>query len=182
MSVLQTDLYTLTMADTFVRHGRDDLVSFEVVFRRLPAGRSWLMVAGVREAVQALVDLRATEDELAWLRADGRFSPELVARLADLRFDGTVWAVPEGTCVPAGVPVLRVTAPRVQAALVESTMIYAFAMGLAVTAEGVERREEAALLSRLGCREFQGYLFARPLRLAQLERLLQGERVLRQAS
>jgi diguanylate cyclase (GGDEF)-like protein len=63
----------------------------------------------------------------------------------------------------------------VQAALVESTMVYAFAMGLAVTAEGVERREEAALLSRLGCREFQGYLFARPLRLAQLQRLISGE-------
>lgn len=63
----------------------------------------------------------------------------------------------------------------VQAALVESTMIYAYAMNLAVTAEGVERREEAALLSRLGCREFQGFLFARPLRLAQLQRLLAEE-------
>ncbi|MBN9314834.1 MAG: EAL domain-containing protein [Devosia sp.] len=70
----------------------------------------------------------------------------------------------------------------VQAALVESTMVYAFAMGLAVTAEGVERREEAALLSRLGCREFQGYLFARPLRLAQLERLIGVEPELRAAS
>lgn len=69
----------------------------------------------------------------------------------------------------------------VQAALVESTMIYAYAMNLAVTAEGVERREEAALLSRLGCREFQGYLFARPLRLAQLKRLL-GEQVMLKAS
>jgi len=78
--------------------------------------------------------------------------------------------------------VAEIDSDPVQAALVESTMIYAFAMGLAVTAEGVERREEAALLSRLGCREFQGYLFARPLRLAQLERLLQGEQALRQAS
>lgn len=69
----------------------------------------------------------------------------------------------------------------VQAALVESTMIYAYAMGLAVTAEGVERREEAALLSRLGCREFQGYLFARPLRLAQLQRLLGEQTTLRMA-
>jgi len=78
--------------------------------------------------------------------------------------------------------VAEIDSDPVQAALVESTMIYAFAMGLAVTAEGVERREEAALLSRLGCREFQGYLFARPLRLAQLERLLQGEQALREAS
>ena len=58
-------------------------------------------------------------------------------------------------------------------------MIYAFAMNLAVTAEGVERREEAALLSRLGCREFQGYLFARPLRLAQLQRLLSEQGLLK---
>jgi EAL domain-containing protein (putative c-di-GMP-specific phosphodiesterase class I) len=59
----------------------------------------------------------------------------------------------------------------VKAALVESTMVFAFAMGLAVTAEGVERREEAAVLTRLGCREFQGFLFSRPLTLDTLTRL-----------
>lgn len=69
----------------------------------------------------------------------------------------------------------------VKAALVESTMVFAFAMGLAVTVEGVERREEAAILTRLGCREFQGYLFSKPLSLAALERLLQAQPLLRQA-
>jgi diguanylate cyclase (GGDEF)-like protein len=59
----------------------------------------------------------------------------------------------------------------VKAALVESTMVFAFALGLAVTAEGVERREEAAVLTRLGCNEFQGYLFSRPLKLDALSRL-----------
>lgn len=60
----------------------------------------------------------------------------------------------------------------VKAALVESTMVVAFAMGLSVTAEGVERREEAAALTRLGCREFQGYLFSKPLPLDALVRLI----------
>ena len=78
--------------------------------------------------------------------------------------------------------VADIDADPVQAALVESTMVYAFAMGLAVTAEGVERHEEAAILARLGCREFQGFLFARPLRLAQLERLIGTASELRQAS
>ncbi len=63
----------------------------------------------------------------------------------------------------------------VKAALVESTMVVAFAMGLAVTAEGVERKEEAAALARLGCREFQGYLFSRPLPYEGLKRLLGAE-------
>jgi len=60
----------------------------------------------------------------------------------------------------------------VQSALVESTMVYAFAMGLGVTAEGVERKEEASTLARLGCREFQGYFFAKPMPLAALTKLL----------
>lgn len=60
----------------------------------------------------------------------------------------------------------------VKAALVESTMLIAFAMGLSVTAEGVERKEEAAALTRLGCHEFQGYLFSRPLSLDALGRLI----------
>jgi diguanylate cyclase (GGDEF)-like protein len=63
----------------------------------------------------------------------------------------------------------------VKAALVESTMVFAYAMGLSVTVEGVERREEAATLTRLGCREFQGYLFSRPLPLEQLEQLLEAQ-------
>ena len=63
----------------------------------------------------------------------------------------------------------------VKSALVESTVVFAFAMGLSVTAEGVERREEAATLTRLGCREFQGYLFSRPLPLEGLEKLLDAQ-------
>lgn len=69
----------------------------------------------------------------------------------------------------------------VKAALVESTMVFAYAMGLSVTVEGVERREEAATLTRLGCREFQGYLFSRPLPLEALEQLLQPPPPLRKA-
>jgi len=63
----------------------------------------------------------------------------------------------------------------VQSALVESTMLYAFAMGLGVTAEGVERKGEASTLARLGCREFQGYFFARPMSLAALTKLLNDQ-------
>jgi diguanylate cyclase (GGDEF)-like protein len=70
----------------------------------------------------------------------------------------------------------------VKTALVESTMVFAFAMGLAVTAEGVERREEAAVLARLGCREFQGYLFSKPLKLDALDRLMKQGEALRRAS
>lgn len=144
MSVLTTDLYTLTMADTFVRHGRDDLVSFEVTIRRLPDDRPWVMVVGVREAVDGLLRLHSTPEELEWLRADGRFSDALVDALADLRFTGTVWAVPEGTCLPAGVPLLRVTAPRVQATIVEPLVLAALNYGTRVATTAAEVVRAAA--------------------------------------
>ncbi|MDX8152934.1 nicotinate phosphoribosyltransferase [Patulibacter brassicae] len=139
MSVLRTDLYTLTMADGFVRHGRDDLVSFEVVVRRRSEDRPWVMLAGVQEAVTALRELRADPDELAWLRQDGRFSAALLARLAALRFTGTAWALPEGTCLPAEVPLLRITAPRVEATLVEPVVLAALNYGtrIATNAAGI---------------------------------------------
>ncbi|MEV4419836.1 nicotinate phosphoribosyltransferase [Patulibacter sp. NPDC049589] len=144
MSVLTTDLYTLTMADTFVRHGRDDLVSFEVTVRRPPPGRPWMMVAGVREVVDGLLGLSATTEELAWLRDDGRFSAALLDALAGLRFTGTVWAVAEGTCLPAGVPLLRVTAPRVQATIVEPVVLAALNYGTRVATTAAEAVRAAA--------------------------------------
>jgi putative nicotinate phosphoribosyltransferase len=141
VTVLQTDLYTLTMADSFVRHGQDDLVSFEATIRRLPPGRPWVMVAGVAELVAGLLALRSEPEELAWLRADGRFSPALLERLERLRFTGTVWAMPEGTIVPAGVPLVRVTAPRVEATLVEPALLAAlnYATRIATTAAEIVR-------------------------------------------
>jgi putative nicotinate phosphoribosyltransferase len=141
VTALTTDLYTLTMADGFVRHDRDDLVSFEATIRRLPEGTDWVMVAGVAEVVADLLALRTEPAELAWLRADGRFSDALIARLEPLRFTGTVWAIPEGTIVPAGVPLLRVTAPRVEASLVEPALLAALNYGtrIATTAARIVR-------------------------------------------
>jgi len=138
MTVLRTDLYTLTMADGFVRHGRDDLASFEVVVRRLPGDRPWMMVAGVLEAVEVLLGLRAEPEELDWLARDGRLSPALLERLTGLRFTGTAWALPEGTCVPAGVPLLRITAPRVEAAIVEPAVLAAVNYGSRIATTATE--------------------------------------------
>ncbi|WP_417307789.1 putative bifunctional diguanylate cyclase/phosphodiesterase [Devosia sp.] len=66
----------------------------------------------------------------------------------------------------------NIDADDVKLALVKSTLLYTFAMDLAVTAEGVERREEVAALNSLGCREFQGYFFARPMSIEALRKLV----------
>jgi nicotinate phosphoribosyltransferase len=81
------------------------------------------MAAGLAQALEWLEGLRFSELELAWLTETGAVSPALIARLADFRFTGDVDAVPEGRVVFAEEPILRVTAPLMEAQFVESRLI-----------------------------------------------------------
>ena len=121
---LLTDLYCLTMAADYVHEGAaDDLVTFELSAR---ADRP-LTIAGVHEALTFLEELRFTAADTRWLAGQDpvTFDEPVLARLCDLRFTGSVWAVREGTIVPAATPLLRLTATRLEATLVESPLLAA---------------------------------------------------------
>ena len=122
-SLLLTDLYELSMLEAYTAHGMAETAVFELFVRKLPAGRGFLMAAGLEQAVAFLEAMRFTPDELAWLHASGMFSPAFVDSLAGLRFTGDVDAMPEGTVFFPDEPVLRVTAPLPQAQLVETRLI-----------------------------------------------------------
>lgn len=122
-SALLTDLYQLTMLQTYHARGMEDLAVFELFARRLPPQRGFLIAAGVEQALDYLENLRFTPDELAWLAGCGRFNRRFVDFLAEFRFTGTVHALSEGTACFADEPILRVTAPLPQAQLVESRLL-----------------------------------------------------------
>jgi nicotinate phosphoribosyltransferase len=122
-SVLLTDLYQLTMLQTYHAERMHETAVFELFVRRLPPERGFLLAAGLEQALDYLENLRFTEDELNWLDDCGRFSREFVASLREFRFTGEVLALPEGTAFFAGEPVLRVIAPLPEAQLVESRLI-----------------------------------------------------------
>ena len=122
-SALLTDLYQLTMLQAYESAGMRGEASFELFFRRLPARRGFVMAAGLEPALDWLETMRFRRDELDWLTATGRFKPELITMLRTLRFTGEVAAVPEGTIVFPGEPILRVTAPIAQAQFVESRLL-----------------------------------------------------------
>jgi len=122
-SLLLTDLYELSMLEAYAAHGMAETAVFELFVRKLPAERGFLMVAGLEQAVAFLEGMRFTEDDLAWLRASGTFSPGFLDGLAGLRFTGDVDAMPEGTVCFPDEPILRVTAPLPQAQLVETRLI-----------------------------------------------------------
>jgi putative nicotinate phosphoribosyltransferase len=137
---LLTDLYCLTMAADYVHESAaDELVTFELSAR--DEGR--MTVAGVHEALAFLEGMRFADADLRWLAEQdpATFDAPVLERLRELRFGGTVWAPREGTIVPAGTPLLRVSATRLEATLVETPMLAAmnYAVRVATNATAIVR-------------------------------------------
>jgi nicotinate phosphoribosyltransferase len=122
---LLTDLYQLTMLQSYWRRGMTEPATFDLFVRHLPPNRRFLIACGLEGALEYLESLRFTSDGLSYLASLERFDPAFVAWLETLRFTGEVWAIPEGEAFFAGEPVLRVTAPLPEAQLVETYLLNA---------------------------------------------------------
>ncbi len=122
-SALLTDLYQLTMLQSYLEHEMNQTAVFEFFVRKLPPARNFLVCAGLEQVLQYLETLQISPEELDWLEASGRFSRALIDYLAGLRFTGEVHAMPEGTVFFADEPILRITAPLPVAQLLETRII-----------------------------------------------------------
>lgn len=114
MNGLLTDLYELTMAAGYFAAGKtDETATFELSVRRLPPNRNFVVAAGLAQAADYLLNLNFGADEIDYLRGLAQFSnsqPEFFDYLSRFRFTGDLFAVPEGTPIFAGEPVLTVRA------------------------------------------------------------------------
>ncbi|MER3415867.1 MAG: nicotinate phosphoribosyltransferase [Gemmataceae bacterium] len=129
---LLTDLYELTMAAGYYVQGMARWpATFELWVRRLPGCRRYLVTAGLEQAVHYLTHLHFTAQEIAYLRAHPSFAhvpQSWFDYLRTLRFEGDVWAVPEGTVVFAGEPLVRIEAPLDVAQIVETYLLTTLSM------------------------------------------------------
>lgn len=123
-SALLTDLYELTMLQAYHDAGMHEEAVFEFFVRDLPPQRRFLMAAGLQPLVEYLTGLGFTDQDLAWLQSQRLFSASFLRSLEDLRFTGSLHALPEGTVFfGRQTPVVRVTAPIREAQLVESRLM-----------------------------------------------------------
>jgi nicotinate phosphoribosyltransferase len=125
-SGLLTDLYELTMAAGYFQNGFQARATFELFVRQLPPERNYLVAAGLERALDFLESVRFAPEEIDHLRRDPLFRHvrgEFFDYLAQFRFTGEVWAVPEGSVVFANEPILRVTAPIIEAQLAETRLL-----------------------------------------------------------
>lgn len=127
MNALHTDLYQLTMASGFFEAGKaTERATFELFVRRLPEHRDFLICAGLAQAVEYLLNLQFTGEQIDYIRKLPQFetvSPKFFEFLRAYRFTGDVFGMPEGTPFFAGEPVLTVRAPLIEAQIPETYLL-----------------------------------------------------------
>jgi nicotinate phosphoribosyltransferase len=148
MNGLLTDLYELTMAAGYFASGKaDEIATFEFAVRRLPANRNFILAAGLPQVVDYLLNLSFTEEEIDYLRGleQFRLAPrEFFDYLRNFRFTGDLFAVPEGTPLFAGEPLLTIRAPIIQAQIPETYVLSAISFQTSIASKAVRMVEAAA--------------------------------------
>ena len=141
---LLTDLYELTMAAAYLAGDLAERpATFSLFVRELPPNRGYLVAAGLEGVLAYLEALRFTDEDLACLERLGGLGPAVLDRLARLRFSGSVRAVPEGTVVFGGEPLLEVTGPMIEAQLVETLILNLVTTGTSLASKAARYRYAA---------------------------------------
>jgi len=119
---LLMDLYELTMCASYFENKRNELATFDLFIRKLPPNRSYFVFAGLEQVLLFLKNIRFNPEQINYLQKHG-FKEDFLNYLRGFKFIGEVWAVPEGTIVFPNEPLIRVTAPIIEAQLIESFLL-----------------------------------------------------------
>ena len=119
---LFTDYYELTMCASYFDNKNFEPATFDLFIRRLPENRSYFLFAGLEETLQYLQNIIFTDEHLSYLKKQG-VNQDFLDYLHGFNFTGEVWAVPEGTVAFPNEPLIRVTAPIIEAQLVETFLL-----------------------------------------------------------
>ncbi|HEY6671158.1 MAG TPA: hypothetical protein VIZ91_01520, partial [Solirubrobacterales bacterium] len=119
---LLTDLYEITMAASYHRLGRNEPAVFELFIRKLPPHRDWMLVCGLGPTLRLVSEMRFGPSELEYLGTLG-FGTDFLSYLEGYRFSGDIEAMPEGTIAFANEPLVRVTAPLIEAQVIETLLL-----------------------------------------------------------
>lgn len=154
-----TDFYEITMANGFFNEGfKDRTVYFDMFFRSIPDGGGFAIMAGVEQLIEYLSDLHFSDDDIEYLRGKNMFSEGFLQYLADFKFECDVWAVPEGTPVFPGEPIVIVRGPSIQAQFVETMLLLTinYQMLIATKANRIARAASGRAVMEFGARRAQG--------------------------
>lgn len=153
------DFYELTMANGYFKKGmQNDIAYFDVFFRKIPDEGGFAIAAGLEQVIEYIRSLRFTEEDISYLKGKGIFDGAFLDYLKDFRFTGDIYAVPEGTPVFPGEPILIVRAPAIEAQFIETYLLLALNHQslIATKANRIVRAAEGRAIAEFGSRRAQG--------------------------
>ncbi|MBQ7897253.1 MAG: nicotinate phosphoribosyltransferase [Clostridia bacterium] len=153
------DYYELTMANGYFEAGKkDEIVYFDAFFRSIPDGGGFAIAAGLEQLIDYIKNIRFTEEDIAFLRGKKCFSECFLEYLKDFKFTGDIWAIPEGTPIFPGEPIITVRAPAIEAQFIETYLLLAINHQslIATKANRIVRAAKGRPVAEFGSRRAQG--------------------------
>lgn len=153
------DFYEITMGNGYFQCGmKDKYVYFDVFFRKNPDNGGYAVAAGLEQIVDYINDLHFSDEDIEYLRGKNCFCEEFLDYLKNFSFDGDIWAVPEGTVVFPGEPLMTVRAKAIEAQFIETyiLMIINHQSLIATKASRLARAAKGRAISEFGSRRAQG--------------------------
>ncbi len=153
------DFYELTMGNGYLDHDMGDQICyFDMFYRSVPDNGGFAIAAGLEQVIDYIQDLHFGPDDIEYLRSRKLFSEKFLKYLADFKFTGDIYAVPEGTPVFPREPILTVRAPAIQAQLIETFILLSINHQslIATKANRIVRTAKGRTVLEFGSRRAQG--------------------------
>ena len=153
------DFYELTMSNGYFQYGyKDRITYFDVFYRSVPDGGGFAIAAGLEQVVAYIQNLHFGPEDIEYLRSRNLFDEAFLQYLADFRFTGDIFAVPEGTPIFPKEPIMTIRAPAIQAQLIETYLLLAINHQslIATKANRVVRAAQGRTVLEFGSRRAQG--------------------------
>lgn len=153
-----TDFYEITMANGYFKNNfKDTIAYFDMFFRKVPDGGGFVVMAGVEQLVDYLANLKFTDKDIEYLRGRG-FGEDFLDYLANFEFSCDVWAIPEGTPIFPGEPIVKVKGPVIQAQFIETMLLLCINHQslIATKANRISRAAGDKTVMEFGSRRAQG--------------------------
>ncbi len=153
------DFYELTMANGYFESGKkDEIVYFDAFFRNIPDGGGFAIFAGLEQLIEYIENIHFTKEDIDYLRSKNCFSEGFLEYLKDFKFTGDIYAVPEGTPIFPGEPIITVRASAIQAQFIETYLLLAINHQslIATKANRIVRAAQGRPVAEFGSRRAQG--------------------------
>ena len=156
------DYYELTMSNGYYEKGfKDKVVVFDMFYRKNPEDGGFAIAAGLEQLIEYINNMHFNQDDIEYLRKKGDFSEGFLEYLTNFKFTGTIEAVPEGTICYPNTPLVTVTAPVIEAQLIETMLLLTinFQTLIATKASRICRaaKDEGSVVMEFGARRAHSY-------------------------